>query len=152
MKSDKMISGIKCINSLRIQACILRNVRNWLFSLGHFVTQKYQYLMNGSRYDQIRSTGLQKTYINISEEISYCIDWKIVFVWLFTNPTPTHRTMIQAILLMKFQSMPINNTLLSKLIIWIIIKNVKAISGVNYIDSLHIKWCALKIWEIDHLY
>ena len=40
--------------------------------------------------------------------------------------------------------MPIDNTFLSKLILCAIIKNVKSISGVNYIDSLHMKWCTLK--------
>ena len=40
--------------------------------------------------------------------------------------------------------MPINNTFLSKLIPCAIIKNVKSTSGVNYIDSLHMKWCTLK--------
>ena len=40
--------------------------------------------------------------------------------------------------------MPISNTFLSKLILCSMIKNVKSISGVNYIDSLHMKWCTLK--------
>ena len=40
--------------------------------------------------------------------------------------------------------MPIDSTFLSKLILCAIIKNVNAISGANYIDSLHIKWCTLK--------
>ena len=37
-----------------------------------------------------------------------------------------------------------NNKFLSKLILWVMIKNVKSISGVNYIDSLHMKWGTLK--------
>ena len=45
---------------------------------------------------------------------------------------------------MKFQNMPINKTFLSKLILLAIIRNVKSISGVNYIDSLHIKWYTRK--------
>ena len=45
---------------------------------------------------------------------------------------------------MKFQNMPIDNIFLSKLIPCAMTKNVKSISGVNYIDSLHIKWCTLK--------
>ena len=40
--------------------------------------------------------------------------------------------------------MPTNNKFLSKLILWTIIKNVKSISGVNSIDSLHMKWGTLK--------
>ena len=40
--------------------------------------------------------------------------------------------------------MPTGNIFLSKLILCAIIKNVKSISGVNYIDSLHMKWCTLK--------
>ena len=36
------------------------------------------------------------------------------------------------------------NTFLSKLILCAIIKNSKSISGVNYIESLDIKWCTLK--------
>ena len=42
--------------------------------------------MNSSRYDQIRSTGEQKTYVTISEGISYCIDWKMAFVRLLYQP------------------------------------------------------------------
>ena len=45
---------------------------------------------------------------------------------------------------MKFQNMPIDNIFLSKLIPCAIIKDVKSISGVNYFDSLHVKWCTLK--------
>ena len=33
---------------------------------------------------------------------------------------------------------------LSKLILWAIIKNVKQVSVVNYMDLLHMKWCILK--------
>ena len=60
------------------------------------------------------------------------------------SPIPNYRSMIQAILSVKFQNMPIDNTFLSKLIPCAIMKNVKSISGVNYIDSLHMKWCTLK--------
>ena len=121
--------------------------------IGHFYwdtlfTQTYKYLMNGSRYDQIRSTGVQKTYITISEGISYCIDWKMAFVWLLYQPSthkfPIYRSKMQVILSIIFQNMPIDNKFLSKLILWAIIKNVKSISGVNYIDSLHMKWGTLK--------
>ena len=104
--------------------------------------------MNGSKYDQIRSTGVQKTYMTISEGISYCIDWKMAFVWLLyqlsTHKFPIYCSIIQVILSIIIQNMPINNKFLSRLILWIIIKNVKSISGVNYIDSLHMKWVTLK--------
>ena len=45
--------------------------------------------------------------------------------------------------------MPINNTFLKKLILWTRITNVKSISGVNYIDSFHMKYCILK--NMGHL-
>ena len=41
-------------------------------------------------------------------------------------------------------NMPINSTFISKQILWPIIKSVILISGVNDIDSLHMKWCNLK--------
>ena len=124
IKNDKIISGLKYINLFCIQSCILKNVGNWPFYWDTFFTQKYKYLMNGSRYDQIRSTGVQKTYtcITISEEISYCIDWKMAFVWLLcqssTHKFQIHHSMIQVILSIIFQNMPINNKFLSKLILW----------------------------------
>ena len=146
IKNDKIISGVKYINSFCIESCILKHVWNWPLSLEH--TQKYQYLMNGSRYDQIRSSGVWKTYITISEGIPYCTDWKMAFVWLLYQPS-THKFqiycgIIPVIIPMKFLKMPQNNKFLSKLILWGILKNVKSISGVNYIDSLHMKWCTLK--------
>ena len=104
--------------------------------------------MNGSRYDQIRSTGVQKTYITISEGISYCIDWKIAFVWLLYQPsTPKIHNLLQYNTSNFINEIPkhaINNTFPSKLVLWATIKNVKSISEVNYIDSLHMKWCTLK--------
>ena len=98
--------------------------------------------MNGSRYDQIRSSGVRKTYI------PYCTDWKMAFVWLLYQPS-THKFqiycgIIPVIIPMKFLKMPQNNKFLSKLILCGILKNVKSISGANYIDSLHMKWCTLK--------
>ena len=68
---------------------------------------------------------------------------------MITLPTlypeiPNYRSIIQAILSVEFQNMPIDNTFLSKLKPCAIIKNVKSISGVNYIYSLHMKWCTLK--------
>ena len=122
IKNDKMISGLKYINLFCMQSCILKNVGNWPFYWDTLFTQKYNFLMNGSRYDQIRSTGVQKTYIIISEGISYCIDWKMAFVWLLYQPSthkfPIYRSMIQVILSMIFRNMPINNKFLSKLILW----------------------------------
>ena len=149
IKNEKIISGVKYINSLRIQSCILKKCRKLAFFAGtHFVTQKYQYLMNGNRYDQIRSLCVQKTYITISEWISYYIDWKMAFVCLLYQPSApklrVYCNIIQAILSMKFQNIPMNNTFLSELMTWAIIKNVKSTSRVNHIDSLYMKWCTLK--------
>ena len=98
--------------------------------------------------DQIRSLCVQKTYITISEWISYYIDWKMAFVCLLYQPSApklrVYCNIIQAILSMKFQNIPMNNTFLSELMTWAIIKNVKSISRVNHIDSLYMKWCTLK--------
>ena len=103
-----MISGVKYINSFRIQSYILKEYQKWTVLTGaHFVTQKYQYLMNDNRYDQIRSTGVQKTNRTISEGISYGIDWKMAFVWLLYQPStpkfPIYHSIIQTILSVKFQ-------------------------------------------------
>ena len=54
----------------------------------HFITQKYQYLRNNSRYDKIWSTGVQKIYVAISEGISDCIDWNWHLCDYFTHPLP----------------------------------------------------------------
>ena len=122
IKNDKIISGLKYINLFCIQSCILKNVGNWPFYWDTLFTQKCKYLMNGSRCDQIRSTGVQKTYITIREGISYCTDWKMAFVWLLNQPSthkfPIYRSMIQVILSIIFQNMPIKNKFLSKLILW----------------------------------
>ena len=69
-----------------------------IFTGAHFVTQKYQYPMNGSIYDQIRSTSLRKTYIIISEGISHCIHWKMAFVWLLYQPSTPKFTIYHSII------------------------------------------------------
>ena len=85
IKNDKMISGIKYINSLCIQSCILKNVRHLPFSLGHTLSLKGISILWTAIDMKIRSTDVQKTYVTISEGIAHCIDWKMAFVWLLNQ-------------------------------------------------------------------
>ena len=70
--------------------------------------------MNDSRYDKIPSTSVQITIVTINERFSYCVDLKMAFVWLLDQPStpqlPIDHSLIQGILSMKFQNMPLEIT------------------------------------------
>ena len=118
------------------------------FSLGHTLSLKCISIL-------WTVVDMTKFEVQVCKNI-YNYKWgNILLYWLkdgicvITLPTlypqiPNYRSIIQAVLSVKFQNRPIDNTFLSKLIPCATIKNVKSIPGVNDIDSLHMKWCTLK--------